>query len=106
MNDEPVLTGLRQVSDETLYLRLLVHQRNAPTDGSAEDYYYRADLWEIVNKAIRKEVVRRKATPPRWWPARPPQPRQPRLNRHSITAAIMYLGVLAVIAAAATRLSR
>ncbi|GIH06412.1 hypothetical protein Rhe02_44790 [Rhizocola hellebori] len=105
MRDEPVLTDLRSASDEELYRRLFIHGLNAPSGGSP-DYAYKSDIWEVVNKAIRSEIARRKAPPPDWWPDTRPAPRPPRVSRRAMVIAVIYLCLLAMILTAAARIGR
>ena len=105
MSDEPVLADLRSASDEDLYRRLFIHRLNAPSAGSP-DYAYKSDVWEVVNKAIRREIARRKAPPPAWWPQTRPAPRTPRIGRRAVVVAVIYLVLLSMILTAAARIGR
>lgn len=66
MPDDAILHDLSRVSDETLYHRLVLLRQRFPSDGTAEDYIYRCDTWEMANKAVRAEIRRRRAVPPQW----------------------------------------
>ncbi|MDI1461400.1 hypothetical protein QEZ54_10505 [Catellatospora sp. KI3] len=65
---DPMLRDLKEVSDETLYVRLIRIRQRFPTDYSAEDYEFRRDTWERANRAVREEITRRDAKPPPWLP--------------------------------------
>lgn len=71
-----MLRDLKEVSDETLFVRLIRIRQRFPTDYSAEDYEFRRDTWERANRAVREEITRRDAKPPAWLPlpAPPPEP--------------------------------
>jgi hypothetical protein len=105
MRDEPVLTDLRLASDEELYRRLFIHWLNTPSGGTP-DYVHKLDIWEVVNKAIRSEIARRKAPPPTWWPETRPARRPPRVARRAVIMAVIYLCLLGLILTAAARIGR
>lgn len=105
-DEHPMLGGLRTVSDDNLYQRLFVHRQRMPSKHPAIDYVYRLDLWEMVNKAIRAEIARRKAPPPPWWPVLSPKPAVPQRNRKATIAVAAYLGLLALVAAFAVAAGR
>jgi hypothetical protein len=97
MGDTATLVGIKAITNDVLYIRLANHILCFPNPHPVEDYVYRCDVWEMVNKALQAEIGRRRATPPSWWPARekPPAPRR----RHLMAVGI-YAGVLALAAAA------
>ena len=56
---DPLLRDLKEVDDETLFVRLIRIRQRFPTDYAAEDYVLRRDTWEIVNRTVRDEIARR-----------------------------------------------
>lgn len=91
------LHDLRQVPDETLYLRLIVLRKHFPTDFDAEDYDYRRNVWEAANRAVQAEIRRRRAQPPKWWVLERGEPREARQRRFGAVAAYLVGGGLVVL---------
>ncbi|MEV0459443.1 hypothetical protein [Catellatospora methionotrophica] len=91
------LHDLRQVPDETLYLRLVVLRRHFPDDFAAEDYDYRRNVWEAANRAVQGEIRRRRAEPPRWWIAERGERREARQRRFGAIVAYLVAGGLVVL---------
>ncbi|GAA1421385.1 hypothetical protein ACFQZ4_08220 [Catellatospora coxensis] len=91
------LHDLRQVPDETLYLRLIVLRKHFPADFDAEDYDYRRNVWEAANRAVQAEIRRRRAEPPKWWVLERGEPPGVRQRRFGAVAAYLVGGGLAVL---------
>lgn len=91
------LHDLRQVPDETLFLRLAALRQSFPADYAAEDYDYRRNVWEAANKAVYAEVHRRGAMPPAWWTAEHGEPEHVRRRRFGAIAVYLVAGALAVV---------
>ncbi|MEU7826981.1 hypothetical protein [Catellatospora sp. NPDC049133] len=91
------LHDLRQVPDETLYLRLIVLRRHFPADFDAEDYDYRRNVWEAANRAVQSEIRRRRAAPPAWWVLERGEPPEVRQRRFGAIAAYLVGGGLVVL---------
>ena len=91
------LHDLRQVPDETLYLRLIVLRKHFPADFDAEDYDYRRNVWEAANRAVQAEIRRRRAAPPTWWVLERGEPPEARQRRFGAIAAYLVGGGLAVL---------
>ena len=89
---DPILSDLKQVSDETLYRRLVLLRQRFPEPLPEEDYVFRCDLWEMANKAVRAEIRRRAATPPPWWPRR--EEPAPPARRPLLGPAVMCLATI------------
>ncbi|GIH10872.1 hypothetical protein Rhe02_89390 [Rhizocola hellebori] len=89
---------MRAIPDEELYVQLANHQLNFPTPLPVEDYVYRCDVWEMVNKALHAEIARRRATPPPWWPQ--PREKLATSTRRHLTALGIYTGILTLAGAA------
>jgi hypothetical protein len=105
MGYEPTLYELEAITNEALYRRLEEHILNFPNPLPIEDYVYRCDVWEMVNKALRAEIARRVAPPPPWWPAPRENPPSPR-RRPCLTAIGIYVGALALAAGAGALIHR